>query len=307
MKKFLLFLVSAVALSFNAFAGGNGGTTQKTYFFTFRATAEATGAGKVYISFDNYEEARNNMSTVAEKHWSTDQSAVPSVYNDGDVRLYYTTTADEGYVFKALVNKATGNVVKRNTGFSTEGRIDNFRSWMMCGQFDDEHEADCIAQHTEEVNNHVDSAYIAVFRPQEVTPATVSFDKASGEYSDYVDVKANVENLPEFCKLAYKFEAKVEEENVEGLLKAVPDGFQSYPEEGLRITQSGKLTVVAADELTGEVYGGSEAEYVVTPAPVTGINDVNVNAAKVVKTIENGQVVIVKDNVKYNVAGQAIK
>ncbi|MCQ2287604.1 MAG: hypothetical protein MJZ74_00710 [Muribaculaceae bacterium] len=40
----------------------------------------------------------------------------------------------------------------------------------------------------------------------------------------------------------------------------------------------------------------------------TAINDINVEkASKAVKMIENGQVVIVKDGVKYNVAGQAIK
>lgn len=39
----------------------------------------------------------------------------------------------------------------------------------------------------------------------------------------------------------------------------------------------------------------------------TGINDINVNSAKVVKTIENGQVVILKGDKKFNVAGQAVK
>ncbi|WP_407401349.1 hypothetical protein [Sodaliphilus sp.] len=297
MKKYLLLFVSAVALALNAYAGGGG--TQLTYFFTFRATVEATGAGKAYVSFDGYDAASDDQLTVAEKHCSTDQAIKPSVYNDGDVRLYYVTAAEEGSVFKGLVNKATGEVVKKGV----EGRIDNFKSNMMCGQFDDDHEDDCIAQHTEAVNNHVDSSYVAVFRPAEVTPATVSFDKESGEYEESVAVKANVENLPEFCQLVYKFEPKVAESIA---LLAVPAGFEVYPEEGVTITESGKLTVAAADVLTGEIYGGSEIEYVIK-APVTGINDINVNAVKVVKTIENGQVVIVKDDVKYNVAGQVIK
>lgn len=43
-------------------------------------------------------------------------------------------------------------------------------------------------------------------------------------------------------------------------------------------------------------------------SPVTAINDINVEkTSKAVKMIENGQVVIVKDGVKFNVAGQAIK
>ena len=41
--------------------------------------------------------------------------------------------------------------------------------------------------------------------------------------------------------------------------------------------------------------------------PVTAINDIKVEASKVYKTIENGQIVIVKDNARYNVAGQMIK
>lgn len=45
----------------------------------------------------------------------------------------------------------------------------------------------------------------------------------------------------------------------------------------------------------------------VTVDKATAINDINVNSAKVVKMIENGQVVIVKGAKKYNVAGQAIK
>ena len=43
-------------------------------------------------------------------------------------------------------------------------------------------------------------------------------------------------------------------------------------------------------------------------SPVTAINDINVEkTSKAVKMIENGQVVIVKDGVKFNVAGQTIK
>lgn len=41
--------------------------------------------------------------------------------------------------------------------------------------------------------------------------------------------------------------------------------------------------------------------------PVIGIDDVKVNAVKSYKTIENGQIVIVKGDAKYNVMGQEIK
>lgn len=46
---------------------------------------------------------------------------------------------------------------------------------------------------------------------------------------------------------------------------------------------------------------------VVTVDTITGINDLTVNNAKVVKMIENGQVVILKDGKKFNIAGQTIK
>ena len=42
----------------------------------------------------------------------------------------------------------------------------------------------------------------------------------------------------------------------------------------------------------------------VTPNKGTGINDITVAGAKAYKTIENGEVIIVKDGVKYNVMGQ---
>ena len=47
--------------------------------------------------------------------------------------------------------------------------------------------------------------------------------------------------------------------------------------------------------------------YVTVDTTPTGINDINTVSTKVVKMIENGQVVIVKGDKKYNVAGQAIK
>ena len=64
-------------------------------------------------------------------------------------------------------------------------------------------------------------------------------------------------------------------------------------------------------KVTVTLYQGGEfvEEYsiLVTIDTSTGINDINVNSAKVVKTIENGQVVILKGDKKFNVAGQAVK
>ncbi|MBQ0069890.1 MAG: chitobiase/beta-hexosaminidase C-terminal domain-containing protein, partial [Bacteroidales bacterium] len=47
-----------------------------------------------------------------------------------------------------------------------------------------------------------------------------------------------------------------------------------------------------------------EITVTVTPHKGTGVNDITVAGAKAYKTIENGEVIIVKDGVKYNVMGQ---
>lgn len=71
------------------------------------------------------------------------------------------------------------------------------------------------------------------------------------------------------------------------------------------------VTVEPVDDCTVNIYNyyvnGFVAMYTFE-VPVVGVNDINVvKEAKVYKTVENGQVVIVKGNARYNVAGQAIK
>lgn len=53
----------------------------------------------------------------------------------------------------------------------------------------------------------------------------------------------------------------------------------------------------------------TEAAQTVCTLKVEGsaVNDINVNAVKTYKTIENGQVIIVKGDVKYNTMGQIVK
>ena len=41
--------------------------------------------------------------------------------------------------------------------------------------------------------------------------------------------------------------------------------------------------------------------------PVTAVNDIKVETSKAYKTIENGQIVIVKDDARYNIMGQEVK
>ncbi|MCQ2288979.1 MAG: hypothetical protein MJZ74_07755 [Muribaculaceae bacterium] len=40
---------------------------------------------------------------------------------------------------------------------------------------------------------------------------------------------------------------------------------------------------------------------------VTGVNDIKVNGTKVTKIVENGQVIIVKGETRFNTMGQSIK
>jgi len=70
------------------------------------------------------------------------------------------------------------------------------------------------------------------------------------------------------------------------------------------------LNVEVVSETEANVYqyqpGGHMSVFKVT-IPSTGISDLSVKAAKAYKTIENGQVVIVKGDARYNTMGQAVK
>ena len=88
-------------------------------------------------------------------------------------------------------------------------------------------------------------------------------------------------------------------ENAEDMIVDVDIRQIPLTEEELYLVE---ISLVKAD---GSV--AAQVDVYVSVDVTTGINDINVNSAKVVKMIENGQVVIVKDGVKYNVAGQAIK
>jgi len=70
------------------------------------------------------------------------------------------------------------------------------------------------------------------------------------------------------------------------------------------------LNVEVVSDTEANVYqyqpGGHMSVFKVT-VPTTGISDLSVKAAKAYKTIENGQVVIVKGDARYNTMGQAVK
>ena len=64
---------------------------------------------------------------------------------------------------------------------------------------------------------------------------------------------------------------------------------------------------VAVGDLCNFVYFEGQDFVSIEKVVPTAINDINVTATKAYKTIENGQIVIVKDNVRYNVMGQPVK
>ena len=75
-------------------------------------------------------------------------------------------------------------------------------------------------------------------------------------------------------------------------------------------------TWVAEPELVDEPAVGDECTFSFNPETgaikiakniETGINDINVNAAKVYKTIENGQVIIVRGDARFNIMGQPVR
>lgn len=100
--------------------------------------------------------------------------------------------------------------------------------------------------------------------------------------------------------------AEVSEEGPE-VVATVPATFAAEQNKGL----GNWVTVEPVDDCTVNIYNfyvnGFAAMYTFE-VPLTAVNDINVaKEVKAYKAIENGQVVIVKGDAKYNVAGQAIK
>lgn len=68
-----------------------------------------------------------------------------------------------------------------------------------------------------------------------------------------------------------------------------------------------KKIALKADPYAENYYDNYTLCPVVVTSDATGVNDLTVKAAKTYKTIENGQVIIVKGNDRYNVMGQSVK
>lgn len=81
---------------------------------------------------------------------------------------------------------------------------------------------------------------------------------------------------------------------------ASDDGAQWFAEPEL-------LTDLAVGDMCRFTYYAGNNTVDIRKVPSTAINDLTVKAEKVYKVIENGQVIIVKGNTRYNVAGQAVK
>ena len=120
----------------------------------------------------------------------------------------------------------------------------------------------------------------------------IGFDPEPGTYKGPLTVHVTYTNIPE---------------KVTSIQYSTDDGdtYKEYNDQtGIVLTESADIVVILTTESGQQLH--TSGEY--TISEVTGINDVNTNAtSKVVKMLENGQVVIVKDGIRYNIMGAQMK
>ena len=181
------------------------------------------------------------------------------------------------------------------------------------------------------INIAADDAGAQWFAEPELIGAPQVGDECSFRYSpelgELAIIKLNPEPVttPSISKITIKGqELEIEEDNYYYSMTVNEDFNETDVEvevlnadenTGVEVSVMTVKPVMMSEEyrrVTVTLYQGEEFvdEYYITVTiddTPTGINDINVNSAKVVKTIENGQVVILKGDKKFNVAGQAIK
>lgn len=129
-----------------------------------------------------------------------------------------------------------------------------------------------------------------------------NFDDEKDAYVGSVTVKIEGDDMPAGSKLQYRtdfFDTQ--------MVAPAEDGEPTWIDYVGEITLEESAIVSARIiDATGEVLDSSEVQIKIDNQ-ATGINDMNVNSAKVYKTIENGQVIIVKGNARYNIMGVELK
>ena len=128
--------------------------------------------------------------------------------------------------------------------------------------------------------------------PERWAKVEVSFDPAPGEYTGPLTVRVKCQNIP--CEIS----------NITYFLNDNNDELLYDDAKGIVLTESTNLAAFVnfADGNTLTAVG----KYVITTP--TGVNDITTTATtKAQKVIENGQVLIIKDDKKYNLLGNQVK
>lgn len=271
-------------------------------WFYAAAKAEQVEGGTVSVSFDGASDVREEVISNATVLFS--RNITPGDYSAVTRNLYIHVAANEGYALKSLTVNGTEMSVDQQgdviyfTRMSAANKVaDGSVSY-------DEAEAGLA-------NAQLPAPIVVVAEFEKVlTPAVEfavegEFDEDAQAYVGEAKVTVTVKDVPEEVKTVYSVEDREETVSESPMLKDDVEWI-ALPEDGVvTLNKSSLLTVVVLDANEEEIVS-NEIEVKVVSA-TTGINDVKVNDSKVYKTIENGQVIIVKDGARYNTVGQSIK
>lgn len=271
-------------------------------WFYAAAKAEQVEGGTVSVSFDGASDVREEVISNATILFS--RNITPGDYSAVTRNLYIHTAANEGYALKSLtVNGEPMNVDQQGdviyfTRMSAANKVaDGSLSY-------DEAEAGLA-------NAQLPAPVVVVAEFEKVlTPAVEfavegEFDEDAQAYVGEAKVTVTVKDVPEDAKAEYSVEDREETVSESPMLKEDVE-WLALPADGVvTLTKSSLLTVVVLDANEEEIVSNEIEVKVVSKS--TGINDIKVNDGKVYKTIENGQVIIVKDGARYNTVGQSIK
>lgn len=329
MKKLLLSLV-AVAAAITASANPT------PYWFTVNVETEAqpTGSGKVYCSFESADDAKAKESTTATKHFSGNVTnnnwggVTQSVLLYAEGVGYYTLDHYE-------VNGSRITVTEGDYG--TQYRIAMTQA-NNCGA-GSLSEDECIAQHKDLSNvvTHIVGVFKEVEKCWFYTSASVAPVENGKVYCSFESSAAAAANQTTAASLHFQKDitpGRYDDVIKTLFLSVVPD--EGCELESLTVNGTDMKDYVAEDGSVGAFVSmraankcgdGSLSEdeclaqhseslaadtqiavvaKFVSNTP-TGVNDLKVGKSDVKKVIENGQVIIVKDNARYNMMGQPVK
>lgn len=332
MKKFLLSLV-AVAAALTASAG-----TGTPYWFTVNVETEAqpTGAGKVYCSFESSDAAKANESTSATRHFSANVSNNNWAGVTQSVLLYAEGEGD--YAFDHY--EVDGRQISVTEGdYGTQYRITMTQA-NNCGA-GSLSEDDCIAQHREDLSSVV-TRIVGVFKEVEncwfYTSASVAPVENGNVFVSFESSAAAAANQTTSASLHFNktiTPGRYDDVTKTLFVHAVAD--EGYELESLTVNGADMTAYLDEDGNAGSFISmraankcgngnlsedeclaqhaedlAAKTNVTVTAtfklSPLTAINDVKVNDNnKVSKVIENGQVIIVKGDARYNTMGQSVK